>query len=111
MTTTVYSICKCKLVDQRKNIEKCRVACGISKYQVLKTNPGNVSSCEVWSFLIHPHFIIPGKDNSLQSSGRGCMVVALATRSTISDCVTASFLESIMAKASRMHPFMLIRSK
>lgn len=52
-----------------------------------------------------------GKDNSLLSSGRGCMVAVPAMRSITSSCVTASSLESIMAKASHMLLFMLIRSE
>ena len=57
------------------------------------------------------HWIHEEKDNSHRSSGRGCMDVAPAMRSTTSDCVTASSLESIMAKASHMRPFMLTRSE
>lgn len=52
-----------------------------------------------------------GKDNSLLSSGRGCMVAVPAMRSTTSSCVTASSLESIMAKASHTLLFMLTRSE
>lgn len=51
------------------------------------------------------------KDNSLRSSGRGCTDVAPATRSTTSVFLTASSLESIMAKASHTPPFMLTRSE
>lgn len=51
------------------------------------------------------------KGSSLRSSGSGCTDVARATRSTTSDCVTASSSESITAKASHTPPFMPTRSE
>lgn len=61
-------------------------------------------------FMLFP-WLNAGKDNSLLSSGRGCMAAALAMRSITSSCVTASSLESIMAKASHTLLFMLTRSE
>lgn len=51
------------------------------------------------------------KDNSLRSSGRGCTGVAPATRSTTSECATASSSGSTTAKASHTPPSTLTRSE
>lgn len=53
----------------------------------------------------------PEKDSSRRSSGSACTAAARATRSTTSDCATASSSESIAARASRTPPFTLTRSE
>lgn len=60
----------------------------------------------VWNFLDS----VPGRDSCPQSNGNGRMDAALGTRSITFDCVTASFLGSMMGKASPTHPSTPIRS-
>lgn len=67
--------------------------------------------CRMSDFVCFPPSLNAEKDNSLRSSGRGCTGVAPATRSTTSECATASSSGSTTAKASHTPPSTLTRSE
>lgn len=67
--------------------------------------------CRMFDCVFSPPSLNAEKDNSLRSSGRGCTGVAPATRSTTSECATASSSGSTTAKASHTPPSTLTRSE